>query len=84
MTKFMILFGFTVYNYAEVSSLQREWLRSFRKSKGLKQQQAAELIGINRVYYTQIEGGTRNFNLRLAKRISDALQIPWQAFYDNE
>ena len=52
--------------------------------KGLNKTEAAKLIGIGRVYYTQIELGDRNINLRLAKIISIKLGIPWQAFFDNE
>ena len=64
--------------------MHRKWLISYRLAKGLKQGQAAASIGISRPYYLQIEHGDRDINLRLAKQISIALDIPWQAFFDND
>ena len=62
----------------------RDWLIHIRKSKRLTQKQVADLIGINRAYYTQIELGYRGITLNMARQMSAKLEIPWQVFIDNE
>ena len=62
----------------------REWLIERRKEKIMTQKQVADLIGINRAYYTQIELGYRGISLPMARRMSVNLNIPWQVFFENE
>lgn len=62
----------------------REWLIDIRKDKGMTQKQVADLIGIDRAYYTQIELGYRGITLPMARRMSSKLNIPWQVFFENE
>ena len=45
-------------------------LREARKQKGLKVEQAAELIGIGRTYLSQIEDGYRNVSADRAGAIA--------------
>lgn len=59
----------------------RHWLVQFRKAKGLTQKQVAELCGISRSYYADIEQGTANASGRAAKLIADALGFEMSLFF---
>ena len=53
-----------------------ETLAKARRILGLSQRQMADLLGISRCFYTQIEGGTRRPSLDVALKISEVLGIP--------
>lgn len=49
-------------------------LRKRRQETGLSQQQVADLVGISRSYYTNIELGTKTPSLTTAQRIAAVLE----------
>lgn len=50
-------------------------LKRTRESRGMSQEQFAEMCGISRAYYGRLERGEHSTTLKLCKRISDALGI---------
>jgi putative transcriptional regulator len=62
----------------------RYWLKQIRLSKGFTQFQVAEMSGISRSYYADIERGTANAGGAAAKRIADALGFEMTLFFANE
>jgi transcriptional regulator with XRE-family HTH domain len=60
---------------------ERLWLLQFRKSKGLTQKQVADMCGISRSYYADIEQGSANASGRAAKLISDVLGFEMTLFF---
>lgn len=61
--------------------MKREWLMGLRNAKGLTQSEVAEIAGISRSYYTQIETGTRNPTGETALKISKALGFKMEYFF---
>ncbi|WP_339314691.1 helix-turn-helix transcriptional regulator [Paenibacillus sp. FSL M7-0896] len=59
----------------------RHWLVQFRKTKGLTQQQVAEITGISRSYYADIEQGTKGASGKAAKLIANALGFDMNLFF---
>lgn len=59
----------------------RHWLLQFRKIKGYTQKEVADLCGISRSYYADIELGTANASGRAAKLISNALGFDMNLFF---
>lgn len=59
----------------------RHWLVQFRKIKGLTQKQVADLCGISRSYYADIEQGSANASGKAAKLISDVLGFNMELFF---
>jgi len=51
-------------------------LKEIRTKLGQSQKQIANLVGISRCFYTQIENGTRKPSLIVAIKLSEALGIP--------
>lgn len=62
----------------------RTWLIHERKNKKLTQLKIAELAGISRAYYAQIELGQRDPSIKVAKDISRVLSVSWSSFYEEE
>lgn len=56
-------------------------LEKARKILGLSHKQMAELVGVSRCFYTQIENGTRRPSLDVAIRISNVLGIPVNSIF---
>lgn len=56
-------------------------MKSARKSKGLTQKQVADLAGISRTTYTNIELGTARPSVKSAKSIANVLGIDWTNFF---
>lgn len=50
-------------------------VRDIREAKRLSQRQLAELIGVSRVYITQIENDKRRLNSETMEQIADALGV---------
>ncbi|PKH09822.1 XRE family transcriptional regulator [Planomicrobium sp. MB-3u-38] len=65
-----------------MKELEREWL--IEKRGHLTQQEAADLIGISRGAYANIEVGNRNPSVKVAKRIADAFGFHWTIFFTEE
>lgn len=61
--------------------MKREWLISLRKLKGFTQSEVAEIVGISRAYYTQIETGVRNPTGETALKISKLLGFRMEYFF---
>jgi transcriptional regulator with XRE-family HTH domain len=48
-------------------------LRAYRKSRGLTQEELAEVLGIHRTYMGGIERGERNLTLKSLERIAERI-----------
>lgn len=59
--------------------MKREWLINIRGDK--TQKAVAMDADVARSYYTQIELGTRNPSVSVAKRIASALRFDWAIFF---
>ena len=60
----------------------RKWLKEIREQKGLVMKVVADAAGISECYYSQIEGGSRNASVPVAKKIAEALGFSWQKFFE--
>jgi putative transcriptional regulator len=58
-----------------------QWLVDLRTARNLTQENVAELVGIDRSYYTKIENGTTP-SVRVAKRIASVLGFNWTNFFE--
>jgi len=56
-------------------------LREYRKSKGITQKLLAEKVGVKQVTISQYESGVRTPDLKMAKKLADALEITLDGFY---
>ena len=56
--------------------MKREKLKARRLSLGLTQQRVADEAEITRNYYTDVENGNRNCNLKTWLKIGTVLNIP--------
>lgn len=60
-------------------------IRTIRKTKGLTQQQLAELSGLDDAYIGSMERGERNFSIDTLEKVILALEIPaTELFYVSE
>ncbi|MBY9081244.1 helix-turn-helix transcriptional regulator [Paenibacillus sp. HN-1] len=59
----------------------RHWLKQLRLAKGFTQSKVAELSGISRSYYADIERGTANAGGSTAKSIADVLGFDMSLFF---
>ena len=60
----------------------RIWLKSLRKNKGYTQAEVAEVAGISRCFYTQIESSQqKGLHPNVAIRIAKVLRFDWTWFY---
>ena len=55
-----------------------------RKEKGLTQAALAQLLGITQRMVAAVESGERRPSVDLAKRIGQALEMPWTDFFEEE
>lgn len=62
----------------------RYWLIELRKQNGLTQKQLAEMVGLSRSYYSEIELGTKTPGGKAAKRIADLLGFDMELFFEEE
>lgn len=60
---------------------ERTWLVELRGK--LTQEQVAQLSGISRSAYSNIENG-RGLSVRLAKKIANALHFDWNLFFEEK
>ena len=65
-----------LYSVDERKQLIRESLQNFRLSKGLKQKEVAELIGINYQTYCNYEGGRCEPPTEYLVRLSKLYEVP--------
>lgn len=52
-----------------------------RKKLDLSQKQVADKCGIKQGYYSRIERGIHKPSVKLAKKLSNVLQINWTEFF---
>lgn len=60
----------------------RHWLIKLRKERGLSQYQLADMVGISRSYYSEIEVGAKTPGGRTAKKLADFLGFDMDVFYE--
>lgn len=60
----------------------RKQLRQLRGERS--QQSIAELLQISRSFYSQLEVGTRNPSIRLAKKIGELFEVDWSFLFEEE
>ena len=58
-------------------------LAELRSKKHMSQQSVADVIGITRAAYANIESGKRRPSPKIAKRIGSLLGFDWTRFYDD-
>ncbi|WP_400162881.1 helix-turn-helix transcriptional regulator [Brevibacillus sp. TJ4] len=61
---------------------RRTWLIALRNSRGLTQEKAAELAGIERSTYTKAENGS-SVGVKTAQKIATAFDCDWTLFFEN-
>lgn len=61
---------------------QRNWLIRIRGD--LTQEQVAQMAGISRGAYSNIESGKRDPSVTMAKKIAKALGFDWMIFFDEK
>ena len=61
----------------------RDWLKLARENKSLLQQDVANLVGIERPYYTMLETGSRKPREKKKKKLAEVLEIDWTLFFDD-
>lgn len=59
-------------------------VRTYRESKGLTQQELAELSGLHRNYIVSVEKGDRNLTVVTLTKIANALNVEIQRLFDEE
>lgn len=57
-------------------------IKSFRKAKGLSQEQLAELVGIEQKHVSRLEVGTSYPTIDRLEKIAVALDVPMGSFFD--
>lgn len=60
----------------------REWLTQVRGNR--THQEVADLAGIGRAFYTQIENGARTPSVYTAKKIAEVLGFDWTYFFNDK
>lgn len=60
----------------------RTFLKEARNKKGMTQRDVANVAGMNRVVYCELENGKRNPSVKLAKKIAKVLGFNWTKFYE--
>ena len=59
----------------------REFLIKARSNLGFTQEQVAQKSEISRTHYNQIENGMKSPSVKVAKKISNTLQVEWTIFF---
>ena len=62
----------------------RNWLRAIREKRGLSQKQVAHSVEIRQPSYWNIEAGSRNPSVPVAKKIASVLGFDWTMFFETE
>jgi putative transcriptional regulator len=64
------------------NSNSRDWLVKIRGNR--TQQQVAELAGVSRNYYTEIEKGAKTPSVEVAQRIGIVMSFDWTLFFGGD
>lgn len=67
----------------QIPPQKRDFLISARKNKGFTQFEIAQIVDINTASYCNIETGKRNPSVKLAKKISELLDLNWMDFFED-
>lgn len=59
-------------------------LKEFRISKGLSQEELADIAGLHRTYIGSVERGERNISIDNMERLASALDIQIKDLLDND
>lgn len=59
-------------------------LKEIRTKKGYKQEYVAQMVGIDRASYTNIENGKRRPSVEIAQAIGKVLGIPWASIFEED
>lgn len=59
--------------------MKSNWLANKRNAKGYSHQEIADLVGIDRSYYTKIENGLIP-SVKVARSIAKHLDFEWEIF----
>ncbi len=59
-------------------------LKEFRVSKGLSQEELADIAGLHRTYIGSVERGERNISIDNIERLASALDIKIKDLLDND
>ncbi|MBR3181609.1 MAG: helix-turn-helix transcriptional regulator [Eggerthellaceae bacterium] len=72
--------------YDDASNLVKQIIgrniRTMRKATGQSQTQFAKMIGVNRSYFSRIEGGKENQSIGILVKIADGLDVPFATLFD--
>lgn len=60
----------------------RNWLKVKRESKGYKQKDLADIVGVTRQHIGMIENTKANPSPEIAKKIGEVLEFDWTIFYE--
>ena len=59
----------------DIQRVVAERIKKIRKTKGITQEQLAELAGLNRTHLYRLESGKQSMTLRTLKIVADALSV---------
>jgi transcriptional regulator with XRE-family HTH domain len=59
----------------------RQWLVELRGER--TQKEMADLLGISRAYYSQLELGIRGASVETAQKLAPRMGIPWTRFFED-
>ena len=71
-------------NYQNFSGELGKRLKEIRASKGLSQEELADLADVHRTYIGLVERGQRNLTVKILIKILSILQIELKEFFDDE
>ena len=71
----MVTAGVMLSTVADLQSIIAKNVRSYRESKGLTQQELADLADLHRNYILEVEKGSRNLTVITLEKIAQALSI---------
>jgi transcriptional regulator with XRE-family HTH domain len=64
--------------------VKREWLVKILKKRNLTHQEAADKIGVDRSYLTQIINGKRRPSPKVAQKMGKILRFDWTIFFKDD
>lgn len=62
----------------------RQWLKNRRVEKNLTMKEVAERAGTSECFYSQIESGSRNPSVKVAKQLGEVLDVGWDKFFEEQ
>ena len=64
--------------------MKRTWLNEILEKHNFTHQQAADLVPMERSYFTQIINGGRRPSPEVAQKMGKALKFDWTIFFNNK